>query len=309
VRLRLVEREDMDACVIIPSLVDKWILFFIDGIEPKVINHISKQYKSKCTDLFGSRVIDLLDCILNCKKNISISIDSEGWCYIKGEYRVHRAHVRIMIFIIEDDSGLRLLDVREQRTLHSFLYNLARTHNYFSIMKGFTDDEDALGASNVSCIPVSSYKGMSECCKMRYAYKICNEEGCTDNCKNDGDPGLIFKVDLKCRKELAPIEILLKFPTVPSCDQNKVETAALTDTVQDSSPNFELKLDIECRLPLISEGKVLPSFFKCLIQQEHTRLGSPVSMLEEEDVIIPALPLVKMKYFTLWPDVKVHIIV
>lgn len=158
-------------------------------------------------------------------------------------------------------------------------------------------------------LPVSSYKGLSECHKTRYAYIICNEGSCTDGCKNDEDPGLIFKVDLKCRKELAPVEILLEFPKVSSCVQNEVENAALTDTVQDSSPNFELKLEIECRQPVIFKGRLLPSFLKCLIQQGHTRLGAPVSMLEEEVIVIPALPLEETTYITELSNIEVHIIV
>jgi hypothetical protein len=305
VRLRQVERKDVDACVV-PTLVDKWILFFTDGIEPKSIKHISKQNKSKYTDLFGSRVIDLLECILNCKKNVTVSNDSGGWCYIKGEYRVSRSHVG---YIIGHDSGIEPLDVKEQRTLHSFLYNLARAHNFFYIKKVLTDDENALGASDVIRVPVPSYKGMSECRKTRYAYIICNEESCTDDCKNGEDPGLTLRVDLKCRMELAPVEMLLEFRKVPSCDQNEVETAASTDTVQDSSPNFELQLDVECRQPVIFKGRILPSFFKCLIKQGHTQLEAPMNMQEEEDIVIPALPLEETTYVSEQSNIEIHIIV
>jgi hypothetical protein len=304
VRLRRIEKEDVDACVV-PALVDKWILFVIDGIEPILIKYIFKQNKYKCTDLFGSRVIDLLECILNCKKNITVNVDSGGWCYIKGEYRVHISHVGC---VAGHDSGLKPLDAKEQRTLHSFLYNLARARNYFYLKKVLTDDENAIGASNVIPVPVLPYKGLSECHKTRYAYIICSEESCTDDGKNDEEPGLIFNVDLKCRKELAPVEILLEFLTFPSCDQNEVKTAALTDTVQDSSPDLELKLDIECRQPVLFKGRVLPSSFKCLIQQRHTRREDPMCIPDEEVTVIPSLPLEETMYVTQSSDIEVHVI-
>jgi hypothetical protein len=71
------------------TLVDKWILFFLDSIETPLIQQVSSLNKSRYPDPFGSRFIDFLECILNCK-DITVSIDSEGWCYMKGDYKVYR---------------------------------------------------------------------------------------------------------------------------------------------------------------------------------------------------------------------------
>jgi hypothetical protein len=278
VRLRRIERGDVETCVL-PTLVDKWIQFFVDGIETQLIEHICKQNKCTCTDLFGSRVINLLECILNCRKAITVSVESGGWCYIKGEYTVHRSRFG---FTKDRNSGLEPLTHIEQRFLHSYLYNLAKVRNDLHCKQLYADGVNNLSAGDIIRVPVHPYEGLSQCPEICYAYSILRY------IEDDQDDCIIFSVDLKCRKELAPIEILLQFRTDPSCDQNGDETAAWTDRVQDSSLHLELKLNIQSQWPITSKGIPLPSDFNCLIQQRNSRLGAPVSVPEEEDMVIPS---------------------
>jgi uncharacterized protein (DUF2267 family) len=76
-------------------LVSQWIYLFYKEINPTSIEDICAQIKSECRDLFGSKVIDLLECISDCEKDITVNIDEKGWCYVKGEYK---ACVRFIYF-------------------------------------------------------------------------------------------------------------------------------------------------------------------------------------------------------------------
>jgi hypothetical protein len=71
------------------SLVYQWMFMFYKNIEQTSEQVLSSQTKSECPDLFGSIVIDLLESIPDCKKDVTVNIDSGGWCYIKGEYKLH----------------------------------------------------------------------------------------------------------------------------------------------------------------------------------------------------------------------------
>jgi hypothetical protein len=51
--------------------VDK-LEFLLHMIEVQLIKHTSAQNKSECPDLFGSKVIDILKCILDCRKDITV---------------------------------------------------------------------------------------------------------------------------------------------------------------------------------------------------------------------------------------------
>jgi hypothetical protein len=58
-----------------------------------------------------------------------------------------------------------------------------------------------------------------------------------------------FKVDLNCRKELAPVELLVELLKEQSYkhDDNEDETAPEAHTVQDPSPDLEPKLKMVVR--------------------------------------------------------------
>jgi hypothetical protein len=86
--------------------------------------------------------------------------------------------------------------------------------------------------------------------------KLCKEK-----------PRIIFKVDLKCRKELAPIELLPKLIMEQSYDYTEDKSAPGAKTVQNSSPDFELKLEIHWRPFLSNRGT---DVHEHLIQQWHT---------------------------------------
>jgi hypothetical protein len=74
-------------------------------IKLSLIKHICEL---RCPGIFGSRVIDL-EYILNCKKDITVSIDSGGWCYIKGKYKGKKTlHCNL-----ERISGLQPLTIKQ----------------------------------------------------------------------------------------------------------------------------------------------------------------------------------------------------
>jgi hypothetical protein len=77
----------------------------------------------------------------------------------------------------------------------------------------------------------------------------------------------MFKADLKCRKELAIVELLLELLKGLSYVDNEDESAPGTHTVQDPSHEFELGLQIERRTSRWKRGTVV---YKYLIQQKHT---------------------------------------
>jgi hypothetical protein len=54
-----------------------------------------------------------------------------------------------------------------------------------------------------------------------------------------------FKVDLKCRTEQAPVELLVELLKEQSYEDNEEESAPGAHREQGPSPEFELKLEIE----------------------------------------------------------------
>jgi hypothetical protein len=311
VRMRQIESEHTYV-VEFRDLAHKWILFFLHSIEPPLIQHICASNQSASPDLFGSKVIDLLECFLNCKKDISVNIDSEGWCYVKGEYKLRRS-----FFTCESDrnSGLETLTINEQVCLHEALYVLAMMSNQYYLVEADADENNALNANGITWLISGSYQGLSECDEFCYYYghyskhsyskrfQKCNEvdEGTNRTMNNvqnlnnrinipssetsrfydEEDFDLIFKVDMKCRKELAPIELL----TESSYEENEDESEASIYRVHDCSPDLRLKLEIECR----KAARVIrpPAVYKCLIQQIHTQQGPPVGTSEEDVIVSP----------------------
>jgi hypothetical protein len=62
------------------------------------------------------------------------------------------------------------------------------------------------------------------------------------NRDDEQDIHLIFKIDMKCRKELEPIKLLLDLLKMPSYDDSEDETVPWACTAQDVSPDMELQL-------------------------------------------------------------------
>jgi hypothetical protein len=60
-------------------------------IERPSIQLIGARKKSEFPVLFGIKFIDFLESIPDCKKDITVNMDSGGWCYIKGEYNYKQA--------------------------------------------------------------------------------------------------------------------------------------------------------------------------------------------------------------------------
>jgi hypothetical protein len=64
-------------------LVNRFMFIFYKNIKMTSIKDFLPQNKSKCPDLLGSKIIDLLESIPDYKKDITVNIDSRGWCYVK----------------------------------------------------------------------------------------------------------------------------------------------------------------------------------------------------------------------------------
>jgi hypothetical protein len=62
---------------------------------------------------------------------------------------------------------------------------------------------------------------------------------------SEGNYDATFKVDLKCRTELAPVELLVELLKEQSYYDNEEESAPGAHREQDPSRDFELKLQIE----------------------------------------------------------------
>jgi hypothetical protein len=209
------------------SLVDHRMLLFFREIEP---TSISAKNKSKYPDLFGSKVIDLLESIRECKKDITVNIDSGGWCYMKGEYKLHTRYWSILPFCYPRRTQLT---VTMQRQLQNSLFFFARSRclSHFDELEHSIVHRDRLALWTF------------------------------DNLRWPMDQHLIFKVDLKCRRELAPVELLVELLKAQS-----YESAPGAHTAQDPSPDLELKLQI-----LWVKGKWDSDSTVCelLIQQRH----------------------------------------
>jgi hypothetical protein len=208
--------------------VEKWICLFLKRIEAHFIKHTCTQNKLECPDLFGSNVIDFLECILDCKKDITVKIHS-GWCYIKGQYKVCGI---IWDRLPGDASGLESLSVYQQAELHNVLYNFAKLNNNYHLWR--------LRRCEKLCFKFKHYLTLENALGTD-TYFFMN----TYDPWWEGKSNLTFKVDLKCRKELAPIELLLELLKEQSYDDNEDESAPGTHIVQDPSPDLELKLETE----------------------------------------------------------------
>jgi hypothetical protein len=217
---------------------------FYNKIDPTSIQHISTQNKSECLVLFGSKVIDLLECIPECKKDITVNVDSEGWCYIKGQYKVY---TKCPLILPDGSSGQQPLTVQQQVQLQNMLFGLARfrCHSRHQTTQRYKNDFND------------------------FLFDLCVVFWDTDvhlDMLYGDDVHLIFKVDLKCRRELAPIELLELLKELPYAD-NENESAPGAHTVQDPSPDLKLKLQIERRYPWWKRRTFV---YKYLIGQRHT---------------------------------------
>jgi hypothetical protein len=232
-------------------LVRKLTRPIIFKLRPPLRQQICAQGKSEVPDLFGSSVIDFLECHLDCKKDISVNIDSEGWCYIKGQYTVNGSY---LYRFPGDPFWQEPLNVCEQKQLYEWLYNFTKKNNNFYLFRlrhreiFHIDFNDVLSKlDRVICYYGAYYWTLYD---LDYNHVH-----------------LIFKVDLKCRKELAPIELLLELLKEESCENNEDESVHGTHTGQDPGPDLELKLQVMKVQNWSMQSRVV---YKCLIQQRHT---------------------------------------
>jgi hypothetical protein len=212
------------------SLVDKW---------RRRLKRAKPQNESQYPDLFGSKVIGLLKCNLDCKNDITVNIDSGAWCYIKGQYKINGT---AMHRLPNKASGLKPLSIKQQIELHDMLYNLARLSNEWQVRRQQWFDIIDINFQDIT-------------------FQVIYHHIFRD------DHNLVFKVDLKCRKELAPVE-LIELLKEQSYDDIEEESAPGANTVQDLSLNLELKLQIEENYQMF--GYVDKRLHKYLIRHRHT---------------------------------------
>jgi hypothetical protein len=237
-------------------LVDKSNLL-LNRIKAQLRKHICVQNKSECPDLFGSTFIDILECILDCKKDITVNT-SGAMCYINGQYEVYGT---LMDELPATVSGLEPLSVQQQMELHNTFHNLATWSNNFYMWKQWRyEDID----TDFDC-------GAPELDNVFQESDISYREYYADVCK--GKARVIFKVDLKCRKELAPFELLAKLDKEQSYDYTEDKSAPGANTAQNSSPDLELKLQIVHWIPsLFIRDNVVREY---LIQRGTQRANDP----------------------------------
>jgi hypothetical protein len=232
-------------------LVDNWLDLFFSRMKLSLTQNICARGKSECPGLFGSNVIDLLECILDCKKDVIVNIDSGGWCYIKGQYKVNGTFLGILP---GETSGLEPLSVKQQAELHHLFWDLARLSNNYYLWRLRRYEEFDINFRN------GLYRIDFALSTRDFLYRKLYSDAYEDKFIQ------IIKVDLKCRKELAPVDLLLKLLKEQSHDENEDESAPGAHTVQDPSPDLELKLQIESQIFLKDPGTV----HKRLIRQRHT---------------------------------------
>jgi F-box protein 28 len=195
------------------DLVHTWIMFFTHTIEPRLIQQICALNQSTCPDLYGSKVTDLLECLLNSKKFFSVNIDSEGWCYIKGEYKLRRSFFKCEAV---SNSELKPLTVPEQINFHEALYYLVKINNENRLMEAQTEEENAIRESGLTKYVSGSYKGLSVFAESCYFHGQYSKHAFWPTLRKGN-----------------------------GASEDGTETSVYT--VQDSNPDLRLKLEIEHR--------------------------------------------------------------
>jgi hypothetical protein len=140
------------------------------------------------------------------QKDITANIDSGGWCYIKVEYKLNLCRRRLRI--PRSTSGKKPLNLRQQANIHNSLFYLARCRDKL-IHTRFEPYETSLQGHPKSEDCIETYGRIDD---------------------------LIFRVDLKCRAELVPLELLVELHK-----EQSYKSEPGVHTVQDS----ELKMEIE----------------------------------------------------------------
>jgi hypothetical protein len=218
------------------SLVDPWMNLFYVKVDAILIPFSCSQNRSDCAELFGSKIVDLIGSIPENNVNIIKNMNSGGWCYIKAEYIVGTAFPLKLPCLT---SARKPMSVKQQAKLEYALFNLARfeCHHYF-LMLGCKID-------------------LIEDSKLKRYLNIGSEKLVK--------PDYVFELDLKCREELVPVE-LLKLTKEQSCENSEDESASAAHTVQDPSLDFELKLTVT-----MFEVAGKPKYvYKYLIRHTHT---------------------------------------
>jgi hypothetical protein len=108
-------------------LVNEWIYLFYEKIEKASTQLTCAQNKTELPALFGSKVIDLLESISECEKDVTVNTDSGGWCYIKGEYKFL---IKFPPLFLSGVSGNKPLTVEQQAKLLHMLFRCARFGSY-----------------------------------------------------------------------------------------------------------------------------------------------------------------------------------
>jgi hypothetical protein len=134
-----------------------WTVYFHDRIKAALVSENCVLSDSSCTVPFGSKFVDLERC-LGCEKYVSVHHYSEGWCYFKGKYKIHRAFFKC---ISTSHAGLELaepLTAQEQRSLQECLLLLVNGNNHIHPAQVQTDNELPYPSITASGLSVASAK-------------------------------------------------------------------------------------------------------------------------------------------------------
>jgi hypothetical protein len=162
--------------------------------------------------------------------------------------------------------------------------NINNTHHLTEIR---TEDENAQSYSECTLYFHSSYQALVESDKILYYHGQCSKHKYSKkfrkNNAHDDDLHVTFKVDLKCRKELAPIDILLELINKSSLED---VTGHSSQTIEDSSADLKLKLEIHCPAAEKDDIRLQP-VYKCLIQKRWSP-AQTVCTPEQDTVVCPS---------------------
>jgi hypothetical protein len=197
------------------SLVDHWMYRLYEQIERTLIQNICPQTMSGYPHAFDSMVIDLIESIPYKTYGYFITkdIDADGWFYIKGQFAVD---TRFMLEFPPSASELGTLTDGVLVVLLKELFNLAR-YRCLNFLRQLDWKSPKL----------LIYR------KQRFL----------------PEQSTVFNVDQKYKKELAPVDQLLKLLKEKSCYDNNDESAFRAHTVQEPSSDLEVKLQIDWSHP------------------------------------------------------------
>nr|CAD7442537.1 unnamed protein product [Timema bartmani] len=286
---RRLRRRNTDVVTLI-RVTDLWVTHFHNHHEQKMVVPTltpsltaSSGYIKSEGILFGSKVIDLLECLEGCQKITSGRFSDGGWFEFHGEYRLRR--VFFACLRREDErpltdyeqiglgregagsltfheqiglgrrEGAGSLTDHEQIGLHECLRTLVSLHNENLFVGGLGDAWEDGGLRY----------GLVTCDKTLYYYGIFGEIGFRrifgGRVEAEDSVQVTIRVTLKCRGDLCPIDCL------------KDLTPVQEHFPVPGDPDLRLKLEVECPEAGL-RGNRLPTRYECLVENRLDRTAA-----------------------------------